>query len=218
MTGLQPAHKHDHAEAMDAMYRYQRHIYDLSRKYYLFGRDRLIDGLNVPAGGTVLEAACGTGRNLKRVARHYPDAKLYGFDISREMLTSARAAFAGHVPPPVFAAVDATRFQPSDFGVAGFDRIMISYALSMIPDWQTAVRAAASALNEGGELHIVDFGQQENLPRWFKSGLQAWLSKFHVYPRQDMNDVLRLIAGECGTTLQFSKIGYGYAWLAVIRR
>ena len=53
------------AEAMDAMYRYQRHIYDLTRKYYLFGRDRMIDRLAVPEGGTVLEVACGTGRNLK---------------------------------------------------------------------------------------------------------------------------------------------------------
>ena len=90
MTGAQQAP--DHAETMDAMYRYQRHIYDLTRKYYLFGRDRLIDGLAVPKGGTVLEAACGTGRNLKRVAHRYPDARLYGFDISREMLVSARGA------------------------------------------------------------------------------------------------------------------------------
>lgn len=218
MTGLQSEHRRDHADAMDAMYRYQRHIYDLTRKYYLFGRDRLIDGLNVPAGGTVLEVACGTGRNLKRIARYYPDAKLYGFDISREMLVSARAAFAGHTPLPVFSAADATQFQPSEFGVAGFDRIIISYALSMIPDWQTAVRTAASALNPGGKLHIVDFGQQENMPRWFKTGLQMWLSKFHVHPRQDMEEVLKLIASECDAALEFTKIGYGYAWLAVIKR
>ena len=29
---------------MDGVYRYQRHVYDLTRKYYLLGRDRLIDG------------------------------------------------------------------------------------------------------------------------------------------------------------------------------
>ncbi|TIV74063.1 MAG: SAM-dependent methyltransferase, partial [Mesorhizobium sp.] len=37
-----------HAELMDGVYRWQRHIYDLTRKYYLLGRDRLIDGLDVP--------------------------------------------------------------------------------------------------------------------------------------------------------------------------
>ena len=33
---------------MDRIYRHQRHIYDPTRKYYLLGRDRLIDGLAVP--------------------------------------------------------------------------------------------------------------------------------------------------------------------------
>ncbi|TIQ66810.1 MAG: SAM-dependent methyltransferase, partial [Mesorhizobium sp.] len=33
---------------MDGVYRWQRHIYDLTRKYYLLGRDRLISGLEVP--------------------------------------------------------------------------------------------------------------------------------------------------------------------------
>ena len=28
-----------HGEAMDRMYRFQRHIYDVSRRYYLLGRD-----------------------------------------------------------------------------------------------------------------------------------------------------------------------------------
>ena len=31
-----------HARRMDHMYRYQRHFYDVTRKYYLFGRDTLI--------------------------------------------------------------------------------------------------------------------------------------------------------------------------------
>ena len=52
----------EHAERMDRMYRYQRHIYDLTRKYYLLGRDRLIDELQPPVGGHVLEVGCGTGR------------------------------------------------------------------------------------------------------------------------------------------------------------
>ena len=63
------AAEHCHAELMDGVYRYQRHVYDLTRKYYLLGRDRLIDGLAVPPGGTVLELGCGTGRNLVKAAR-----------------------------------------------------------------------------------------------------------------------------------------------------
>ena len=68
-----PAFKANHAELMDGVYHWQRHIYDLTRKYYLLGRDRLIDGLEVPQGGTVLELGCGTGRNIILAARRYPN-------------------------------------------------------------------------------------------------------------------------------------------------
>ncbi|MHC2296968.1 ubiquinone/menaquinone biosynthesis C-methylase UbiE [Rhizobium mongolense] len=51
-----------HANLMDGMYRYQRHIYDLTRKYYLLGRDRTIRNLDIAEGGTLLEVGCGTGR------------------------------------------------------------------------------------------------------------------------------------------------------------
>ena len=47
------------AQHMDAIYRYQRYVYDATRKFYLLGRDRLITELAPPAGGSVLEIACG---------------------------------------------------------------------------------------------------------------------------------------------------------------
>ena len=81
------------------MYRYQRHIYDLTRKYYLLGRDRLIAGLDVPPGGTVLEVGCGTGRNLVLAARRYPAARLFGLDISAAMLDTAQAAWRARRSP-----------------------------------------------------------------------------------------------------------------------
>ncbi|MAM09621.1 class I SAM-dependent methyltransferase [Martelella sp. AD-3] len=206
------------AEAMDAMYRYQRHIYDLTRKYYLFGRDRMIDRLAVPEGGTVLEVACGTGRNLKKIAARYPDARLCGLDISEEMLISARANFAGGKAQPLFLAADACRFSPARFGVAGFDRIVISYALSMIPQWPLAVSAALDALNSGGSLHVVDFGQQEGLPRLFRAGLHRWLGHFHVTPRARLHGVLQAEAAARGAAFRFETIGRGYAWHGVITR
>ena len=46
----------DASGAMDRMYRRQRHIYDLTRKFYLLGRDELIAGLKPPPGGAVLES------------------------------------------------------------------------------------------------------------------------------------------------------------------
>ena len=79
---------------MDAMYRYQRHIYDLTRKFYLFGRDQLLRQLPAPAGAKILEMGCGTGRNLVNLARRAAGAEIYGVDISREMLATAEAKLA----------------------------------------------------------------------------------------------------------------------------
>ncbi len=206
----------EHADLMDGMYRYQRHFYDLTRKYYLLGRDRTIRNLDVPKGGTLLEVGCGTGRNMALAHRHFPTAKLYGLDISQEMLISARKTFATKATIPDFRVADATAYTPREFGAAGFDRILISYALSMIPDWERAVDASIAALNPGGQLHIVDFGQQEGLPAWFRRLLQAWLAKFHVTPRSNLREVLEAQAAENSATLSFDRIGGGYAWRAAI--
>ncbi len=206
----------EHADLMDGMYRYQRHFYDLTRKYYLLGRDSTIRNLDVPEGGTLLEVGCGTGRNMALAHKHFPTAKLYGLDISQEMLISARKTFATKATIPDFRVADATAYTPREFGTTGFDRILISYALSMIPDWERAVDASIAALNPGGQLHIVDFGQQEGLPTWFRSLLQAWLAKFHVTPRANLREVLEAQVAENNARLSFETIGGGYAWRAAI--
>jgi S-adenosylmethionine-diacylgycerolhomoserine-N-methlytransferase len=208
-----------HAELMDGVYRWQRHIYDLTRKYYLLGRDRLIDGLDVPQDGTVLELGCGTGRNIALAARRYPDARFFGLDISAEMLETATAAIAreGLADKVKLARGDATDFDANDlFGIEHFDRVFVSYSLSMIPGWEKTVTAALAALAPGGSLHVVDFGLQEGLPLWFRALLRGWLRKFHVTPRASLRDVLESESERAGATFRFRTLYRGYAWLGVI--
>lgn len=216
---LQSGASATHAARMDRMYRTQRHFYDLTRKYYLFGRDTMIAELDAPAGGTVLEVGCGTGRNLDLIGRRFPSARLFGLDISAEMLVSAEKKLnrPGR-PQAVLNVADATDFDPKTFGTNGFDRIVISYALSMIPNWEKAIDAAIAALNPGGSLHIADFGQQERLPAFFRRGLHGWLNRFHVTPRRSMVDAMQKRAQASGDHLTFRALGRGYAWLFVYRR
>ena len=210
-----------HAALMDGVYRYQRHVYDLTRKYYLLGRDRLIDRLDVPSGGTVLELGCGTGRNLALATRAYRQAQFFGLDISAGMLETAavairREGLSGRI---ALARGDASDFNAQAlFGKTGFDRVFISYALSMIPEWQRTVSAALAALKPGGSLHIVDFGGQERLPGWFRAALRAWLGKFHVSPRDSLREVLESESQRVGATLDFETLYRGYAVRAVITR
>jgi S-adenosylmethionine-diacylgycerolhomoserine-N-methlytransferase len=178
---------------MNRIYRRQRHIYDLTRKYYLLGRDRLINRLSPGPGACVLEIGCGTGRNLILAAQRYPDARFFGIDVSTEMLTTAieAVAHAGLAERIRVAHADATDFDAVRlFAVAGFDRIFISYSLSMIPAWRAVLDSAMARLVSGGELHIVDFGGQSGLPRWFRHILRQWLALFHVTPRDELEQDL----------------------------
>jgi S-adenosylmethionine-diacylgycerolhomoserine-N-methlytransferase len=204
---------------MNRMYRWQRHIYDATRRYYLLGRDQLIAGLRPDAGANVLEIGCGTGRNLVLAARSYPDARLFGIDVSTEMLTTAIAAISrdGLSKRVRVAHADGTAFDPrSLFDVASFDHVMISYSLSMIPDWRRVLEAAASRLKPGGRLHIVDFGNQERLPGMLRTLLLRWLAMFDVTPRDDLERALSEIAGSSGADLTFKRPFRGYAQYAVL--
>ena len=207
-----------HGEAMDRMYRFQRHFYDASRRYYLLGRDQLLDRLASPPGGSILEIGCGTGRNLIGAAQRYGDAKLFGIDISQEMLKTALGSMSrmGFERRVRVACADATSFDPmASLGQHQFDRIYFSYTLSMVPEWQMALRHAFSLLAKDGELHIVDFGQCEGLPRGFRAMLFRWLELFHVSPRTGLKNELAKIPG---ASVQFEAPYRGYAWLATIRR
>ncbi len=208
-------------ERMDAIYRTQRHFYDLTRRYYLLGRDRLIDGLAPPVGGTVLEVGCGTGRNLIVAARRWPDARFHGLDISPAMLETARASIArADLAERIeLREGDATGFDSQAlFGVEAFDRVFLSYTLSMIPNWQAAIAAAAKAVKPGGEVHIVDFGQQERLPVAFRAALFAWLARFDVTPRDELERALAVAARGVRGSYRFVPMFRGYAWSGVVRR
>jgi S-adenosylmethionine-diacylgycerolhomoserine-N-methlytransferase len=204
---------------MDRIYRRQRHIYDASRKFYLLGRDEL--KLSPPIGGSVLEIGCGTGRNLIKLAGAYPAARLHGLDISSEMLDTAgrsllRAGLGNRVR---LAQADATRFDPETlFGRASFDRILVSYALSMIPPWREALTQAAQHLAPGGSLHIVDFGDQAGLPAPFRLALNRWLAMFHVTPRLSLAGELAELAATLGLRSRSVSRFRGYAIYAVAER
>jgi S-adenosylmethionine-diacylgycerolhomoserine-N-methlytransferase len=208
-------------DLMNRIYRHQRYIYNATRKYYLLGRDRLIADMGAHDGARVLEIGCGTGRNLILTARTYPSALCFGIDLSTEMLATANRAIAraGLSSRVRVAQGDATRFDPAAlFGTDKFERIFISYSLSMIPGWQKVIAQALDRLAPGGELHIVDFGRQERLPGWFKSGLRWWLGLFHVTPRDDFEAEVSGLTAQKGMMATIDRPFLGYAQHAICTR
>ncbi len=208
-----------HAASMDRMYGVQRHFYDATRACYLLGRDRMLDALEVPSDASVLEVGCGTGRNLVGVAKRYPAARLYGLDISQEMLRSAESSSSKAGVGAKLALADASQFDAGAlFGRAQFDRVFFSYTLSMIPDWRAALEQGIQVVKPGGSLHVADFGDCAQLPASVKSALHAWLGKFHVAPRAGLETALCDLAAAKGGKVEIARPYRGYAIVAKVTR
>jgi S-adenosylmethionine-diacylgycerolhomoserine-N-methlytransferase len=201
------------------MYRRQRHIYDATRRYYLLGRDQLIANLRPQAGATVMEIGCGTGRNLILAASKYPKARFFGIDVSTEMLTSAISNISRHNLEGRIRVAhgDAAAFgsQPL-FGIQRFDHVVVSYSLSMIPDWRRVLEGAMSHLKPGGRLHVVDFGSQKQMPAPIRTLLRRWLALFDVTPRDELQSFLSAMARRTGANLRFERPFRDYTQYAIL--
>lgn len=206
--------------AMDRMYRFQRYFYDLTRKYYLLGRDRLIDQMEIADGDNVLEIGCGTGRNLILISQIKPKANFFGLDASTEMLRTAERKIGkiGRKIELRTALADDFVFDTT-FGLENpFDVIFFSYSISMIPTWRESIENALRNLNPGGMLYIVDFYDQKDLPDWFQILLQDWLKKFHVQFWHDLLPHLKSLERDGLGIFTLAPLYRRYSFIAAFKK
>jgi S-adenosylmethionine-diacylgycerolhomoserine-N-methlytransferase len=216
----------DQAVAMDRMYRVTRHVYDITRAYYLLGRDRMLAKVVTNPGTATLEVGCGTARNLIKLARRPEPGLLCGLDASQEMLDTAAASIAragvpamGHerirLRQGLAEQLDARAVFGRD---EPFDTIFFSYCLSMVPTWPGAIEAAMANLRTGGHLVIVDFWDQRELPSFFAAGLKRWLTMFHVHYRPEVHDALAALGTSGRADVTFESVARRYAYIASLRK
>jgi S-adenosylmethionine-diacylgycerolhomoserine-N-methlytransferase len=167
-----------HRRFLNAYYGTSRHIYDVTRKYYLFGRDRALRELAKEPWETLVEIGPGTGRNLRRLHRARPEARVGGVEASDEMLEHARvrcpwaSLVRGFAESADLAAVHGS---PPD-------RILFSYCLSMVGEPRAALDRARQSLAPRGEVVVVDFADMGGMPAAPRSAFRSWLRAFHVRP------------------------------------
>ena len=216
----------DQAVAMDRMYRLTRHVYDVTRAYYLLGRDRMLAKVVTNPSTATLEVGCGTARNLIKLARRAEPGLLCGLDASQEMLDTAAASIAragvpaaGHerirLRQGLAERLDAKTMFGRD---EPFDTIFFSYCLSMVPTWPGAIEAAMANLKTGGHLVIVDFWDQKDLPGVFAAGLKKWLSLFHVHYRPEVHDALAALGTSGRADVTFESVQKRYAYIASLKK
>ena len=168
--------REEHRRFLNRYYGTTRHVYDLTRRYYLFGRDRLLEDLLAEPWERLVEVGPGTGRNLLELRAARRGAVLGGLEASDAMLEHARARCP-------FAELRQGFAEDSDLaGLLGErpDRILFSYSLSMMQDPVTALANARGALARGGEVAVVDFADFRGLPWPLRPVFRAFLGAFHV--------------------------------------
>lgn len=141
---------------MRSYYKWHAAVYDSTRWSFLFGRKSILEHLPTGDRQLLAEVGCGTGHNLRHLARQHPGWHLVGIDVSPDMLARASKATASW----------SRRVQLFEqaYGSASFqlpeapDIILFSYALTMFnPGWETAIERAWHDLKPGGHIAVVDF-------------------------------------------------------------
>ncbi|MGF1509633.1 MAG: class I SAM-dependent methyltransferase [Myxococcota bacterium] len=173
-----PLDKEAQREFLDGFYGWAGPIYDLSRKYYLLGRDPALERLLRSPWNRLVEVGPGTGRNLEKIHRARPFAALGGVEPSRAMLRRVRK----RCPYATLIEGFAEDTPYAQLLGAPPDRVLFSYCLSMVQDPDRAVDQALREVAPGGKVVVVDFGDLGEMLDPFRSLLKRWLHTFHVTP------------------------------------
>lgn len=189
-------------DPLSRYYRWHARLYDLTRWSFLFGRTALIQTIaDHQQPRRILEIGCGTGSNLLRLHRQFPDATIVGLDLSADMLAQARRKISACATP--IALIQRRYDQPLQTEQP-FDLIVFSYCLSMInPGWNQAIHAAWCDLRRGGLLAVVDF---HDTPF---NRFRRWMALNHV--RMDAH-LLPQLNARCTPVMQSVCSAYGGGW------
>lgn len=115
----------------------------------------------------VLDAGCGTGRDLARLLDRYPHATGLGVDASGDMLAQARTRLAGHGDRVELVEADLSALPP----LGPLDAVMSVAAFHWVPDHDALFAGLARAMRPGARL-ATDAGGQGNIAA-VEAGLAA---------------------------------------------
>lgn len=117
-------------------------------QYTLAFKELLLQAVDVPAGGRVLDVACGNGRLLEMLAqKHTFDG--YGVDIAEKMAQNAQ-----RLNPSMMIRQSGCDALPFERDL--FDVITVCAAYHHFPDVQAFAKEAFRVLKPNGRLYIAD--------------------------------------------------------------
>lgn len=176
-----------HSLVMSRYYAWHSRIYDATRWAFLFGRDAVIRELQLKPGQTVVEIGCGTGRNLEDIVRRVgPKGQIFAVDCAKPMIVRCSARIRKHGFTNV-QLVDREYGQATITG-GNADAVVMSYSLSMIPNWKSALECAFRELRPGGRIGVVDFCLENDSK--VAAGFASWMNVNLVTMNRDYKERL----------------------------
>ncbi len=117
-------------------------------------RQAILDGTSLPEGrGRILDACCGSAAELLGLARRYPQAELYGVDLSSTMISLGREHLA---EAGVKAWLGLADVHALPFAEASFELVISVGAINNFADKRGALAEMVRVLKPGGQLVLVD--------------------------------------------------------------
>ena len=142
-------------------------VYEWLTPIYLLGNEKrlrleTIASLHLQPGQTILDIGCGTGRNFPLILKKIgPTGKLVGVDYTSDMLARAQERVKREEWKNVeLIQADAARIELGQT----FDATLSTLAISVIPDYRSAMDRMLAHVKPGGYLAI---GDAKRSSRWY---------------------------------------------------
>lgn len=122
-------------------------------------RSKVIDMLEIAATENVLDFGFGTGTSLIMIAKRYPQAKLFGYDVDEKIMDIARQKFDNEI-------VEVRVFSENLEVISGnsMDKIFSTWVFHHLTyhEKQKSIIQLHRILKPGGILVIADWGKPQN--------------------------------------------------------
>ncbi|MBF0497608.1 MAG: methyltransferase domain-containing protein [Deltaproteobacteria bacterium] len=107
----------------------------------------LIRPMSLPGKARVLDVGCGSGASIEPLLRAFPDGQIWGLDISPAMLKKAQDRYIDEDRVKLILG-DAA--QLTKYVDTGFDAVLYTASIFLIPDYLLSLEEAHSLLKDGG--------------------------------------------------------------------
>ena len=158
-------------ERLIKIYRKSARHYDVTSRLYpapgypqRSQRLRTVQALDLHAGDTVIDIACGTGLNFRMLEEAIgPSGRIIGVDLTDAMLARAAERVEAHG----WSNVSLVQADAAEYVFpAEVDAILSTYALTQVPECGQVVAHGAAALSRGGHWAVLDLKIPNRTPRW----------------------------------------------------